>query len=151
MDPQPRGESVYRLSTTHVIRLIAPLELLIGVAWVVGALAGLSRGWLLALVLVTVAVGIVGACLFVRPPAVLTLTDDGFRIGLARTPGRTSAGWAEVESVGTVDASGVAVLVFVLADGGQSAVPLSLLGAQSIPAQSDVHERLNRAHGYRRL
>jgi hypothetical protein len=151
MEPQPRADSVYRLSTAHVIRLVAPLELLIGLAWIVGALVGLSRGWMLALVLLTVAVGIVGACLFVRPPAVLTLTDDGFRIGLARTPGRTSARWREVESVGTADASGVAVLVFVLADGGQSAVPLSLLGSHAAGAQSEVRERLNRAYGYRRL
>jgi hypothetical protein len=151
MDPQPRADAVYRLSTAHVIRLVAPFELLIGLAWVVGTLLGLSRGWMLALVLVTVAGGIVGAYLFVRPPAVLTLTDDGFRIGLARTAGRAWAAWREVESVGTADASGVAALVFVLADGGQSALPLSLLGSRSADAQSEVRERLNRAYGYRRL
>ena len=151
MDPQSRADSAYRLSTPHVIRLVAPFELLIGLAWIAAAFVGLSRGWMLLLVLVTVAVGVVGAYLFVRPPAVLTLTDVGYRIGFARNRGCTAAAWREVESVGTADASGVAVLVFVLADGSRSAVPLSLLGSRNADAQRDVHERLNRAYGYRRF
>ena len=151
MDPQPRADTAYRLSTAHVIRLVAPFELLLGLAWIAAAFVGPSRGWLLALVVLTVAIGLVGVAVFVQPPAVLTLTDDGYRIGLARNAGRTAAAWREVESVGTADASGVATLVFVLADGGRSAVPLSLLGRRNADAQRDVHERLNRAYGYRRF
>ena len=81
----------------------------------------------------------------------LTLTEAGYRVGFARDTGRRQASWREVESVGTADAAAVAVLVFTLADGGQSAIPVSLLGARNSEAQREVHERLNRAYGYRKF
>jgi hypothetical protein len=43
------------------------------------------------------------------------------------------------------------VLLVLLADGGRSALRLSLLGPRSAEAQREVHERLNSAFGYRRL
>jgi hypothetical protein len=150
MDGQPQADSVYRLGVAHVIRLVAPFEILVGVAWVVTAILGMPRAWTVALGVVTVAVAAGGAVLFARPPSVLALSEDGYRIGFARTTGRRAARWREVESVGTADVGGVAALVFALADGGQSAVPVSLLGARAGEAQREVHERLNRAFGYRR-
>jgi hypothetical protein len=151
MDPQPRAETAYRLSTAHVIRMLAPFELLLGVAWIATALVGPPRPWWVVLVVVTVVVALAGGYLLVRPPKVLTLTADGYRIGLARGAGRTAARWQEVESVGAAEVAGIPTLIFVLADGGRSALPLSLIGARNGEAQRDVHERLNTAFGYRRL
>jgi hypothetical protein len=151
MDGQPRRDTTYRLGIAHVIRLVAPFEILIGVAWVVTALAGMPRAWTLILVALTVCAAIVGTFVFARPPKVLTLTAEGYRIGFARAPGRSAASWRDVESVGTADAAGPAALVFALADGGQSALPLSLLGVRAAEAQHEVSERLNAAFGYRRL
>jgi hypothetical protein len=151
MDPQPRADSAYRLSTAHVIRLIAPFELLIGVAWIVTAVVGPSPGWWFALVAATVVVALAGGYLLLRPPTVLTLTADGYRIGVARGAGRAEARWRDVESVGAAEVGGIPMLIFVLADGGRSALPLSLIGPRNGEAQRDVHERLNTAFGYRRL
>ena len=151
MDPQPPADSAYRLSIVHVIRMVAPFEVLVGLAWIVTALLGLPHGWTLVLVGLTVALALAGAYLFIRPPTVLTLTEAGYRVGFARDTGRRKASGREVESVGTADAAAVAVLVFTLADGGQSAIPVSLLGARNSEAQREVHERLNRAYGYRKF
>src|SRR4051794_11918248 len=150
MDAQSRAGTTYRLSVAHVIRLVAPLELLVGLAWIVTAILGMPRLWTLVLVALTVAIAGAGTLLFVRPPLVLALTDDGYRIGFARSPGRAAASWREVESVGTADVRGVRALVFALADGERSALPLTLLGARSVDAQREVHERLNAAFGYRK-
>jgi hypothetical protein len=150
MDMQQSAVSVYRLSLAHVIRLVAPFELLIGVAWIVTALIGPGRGWLAALGVVTVAVAVAGVFLLVRPPRVLTLTADGYRLGAVPGVGRREASWREVESVGTADAAGVPVLLVRLAGGGRSALRLSLLSPRGAEAQRDVHERLNSAFGYRR-
>jgi hypothetical protein len=150
-DDADGADSVYRLSTAHAVRLVAPFEMLVGLLWIALAIAGLPRGWTHVLVAVTVGLGLAGAYVVMRPPAVLTLTDDGYRVGFARPRGRAAARWRDVESVQTADAPGVAVLVFALADGGRSTLPLSLLGRRSSVAQRDVNARLNRAHGYRRL
>jgi hypothetical protein len=151
MDPQPRADSAYRLSAAHVLRLVAPFELLIGVAWLAAALTEPPRGLVLALGIVTVVVALTGSALFVRPPRVLALTADGYRIGVVRGVGRTAAAWRDVESVATTEVAGAATLVIALSDGGRSALPLSFLGARKLEAQREVHERLNGAFGYRRF
>ena len=151
MVTQPPADSVYRLGTAHVVRLVAPFEVLIGIAWILTALMGMSHGWTVTLAVITVAVAVAGAYLFVRPPRVLSLTETGYVIGFVRTRGRAAARWREVDSVTSADAAGVPVLVFQLTDGGRSALPLSLLGARNGEAQREVHERLNNAYGYRRF
>jgi hypothetical protein len=151
MDVQPRADSVYRLSAAHVVRIVAPFEIVIGAAWIVLAILGLPRGWTEFLVAATIVVVVAGGLLFVRPPVVLRLTGDGYRIGFARSGGAVGARWREVESVRTGDAGDVAVLTFVLADGRRSTLPLSLLGPRRAEAQREVHERLNQAFGYRRF
>jgi hypothetical protein len=142
---------VYRLAAAHVLRLVAPFELLIGVAWLVAALTAPSRGLMLALGGATVVVAVAGLLLFARPPRVLTLTADGYRIGVVRGVGRSEAAWRDVESVATADVAGAPTLVIALADGARSAMPLSFLGARKVEAQREVHERLNSAFGYRRI
>jgi asparagine N-glycosylation enzyme membrane subunit Stt3 len=146
-----RTDSVYRLSTAHVLRLVAPMELLVGALWVVAGVAGLPPGWTAALAVVTVAVVVGAAVMFMRPPRVLTLTASGYRLGFGRRTGAAEATWRQVESVATAEVAGVPAMVFALADGGRSALALTLLGPRANDAQRDVHERLNSAFGYRKL
>jgi hypothetical protein len=151
MNPPQRAETAYRLSSAHVLRLVGPIAVLLGLAWVVCSLAGLARAWTVGIGAVSIAAAVVGAYLFMRPPRILTLTADGYRIGLVRGAGRAGASWREVESVGTADTASGPAMVFRLADGGRSVLPLSLLGPRKVDAQREVHERLNSAFGYRPL
>jgi hypothetical protein len=133
------------------MRIIGPLVLVLGAAWVVIAVAeitGTPRGLLALVTLVVVVAGLVA---LLRPPRVLTLTDEGYRVSLVRGAGVYRAAWTDVESVGTQTVGGALALVFSLKGGAHSAVPLTLLGQHNLAAQREVHQRLNDAHGYRRL
>ncbi len=109
-------------------------------AWAVGGLA------VLALALVAVAVR-----LLAFPPRLLTLTADHYAVHNIRGNPTASAAWADVASVSTRDIAGSAAVVIELADGRTSFVPVGLLGSRAVEAQREIHERLNNAHGYRRL
>jgi hypothetical protein len=146
-----RAVSIYRLSTAHVLRAIGPAVIMLGLLWVAVALLEpptVLRG-LLGLVTLA-ALGLSVGCLL-RPPRVLSLDQDGYRVSLVRGVGVSSAAWKEVESVGTELRGRTPSLRFTLSDERTSVVPLSLLGAQNVVAQREVHARLNEAHGYRQL
>jgi hypothetical protein len=146
-----RPSSTYRLSTAHVLRVLGPLVIALGALWMVVAiteLTGAVRG--LAALLTLVVVG-VGAVALVRPPRVLQLSADGYRVSLVRGAGVPRSSWPEVEAVGTQPGGTGPCLVLTLKGKQTTVVPLSLLGARSLEAQREVHERLNQAHGYRRL
>lgn len=150
-DSEGRLSSTYRLSRAHVARAVGPLSLALGVSWLLMTLLEASAPVRLTWALGTAA--LVGLCvlLFLRPPAVLRLTSDGFRVGFVRGADAKQASWPDVASVETSPVSGAVSLVLSLHDGRTSIVPLSLLGDRQEVAQQDVHERLNTAHGYRRL
>jgi hypothetical protein len=84
---------------------------------------------------------------FFRRPVVLTLDDDGYRSRTRSTGGLFTGGWLDVEDVRVADD----VLVFSLVDGGEQHMPLAFFGRDKMRLLHDINERLNAAHGYRRL
>lgn len=145
------GTTTYRLGFAHVLRLLGPAVIGLGVAWLL--LAALGGGGVLRglLALLTVVVVVAALVLLLRPPAVLRLSDDGYRITWIRGSGDPAASWGDVTGVGAQRVGDAMSLVFELADGRTSTLPLTLLGARNAEAQREVHDRLNTAHGYRRL
>lgn len=146
-----RADTRYRLSLAHVLRLVAPFVIGVGVLWVLFSLVGALDVVGIAWGAVTVLVALVALGLSLRPPVVLTLSAEGYRVGFARGSGQRTAPWRDVEDVATQPVHGTACLVMSLPDARSSVVPLSLLGARAVEAQREVHERLNTAYGYRRL
>jgi hypothetical protein len=145
------GTSAYRLSLAHVLRFVGPLVIAVGALWVVVALTGLT-GMARGLVALLTLVVILGALVAViRPPRVLTLTDDAYRISLVRGAGVARAPWRDVEAVGTQSVGGAPSILFTLKGDATSVLPLSLLGARNVDAQREVHQRLNDANGYKLL
>ncbi len=151
VEPRPAASSTYRLGTAHVLRVLGPLVIGLGFVWVVIAFTGLPDLVLVVLALVTVIVVAATAVLLLRPPRVLLLTAAGYRVSLVRGAGEPVAGWAQVESVDTRRVGDAVSLVISLEDGRSTVLPLTLLGLRHLEAQREVHERLNAAHGYRRL
>jgi hypothetical protein len=143
--------STYRLSTAHVLRAVGPLAIALGVVWVVAALVAPwpPLRWLLGIA--TLSFVAISAVALLRPPTVLRLSADGFRVSFVRGVGVAEAAWSDVETAGAERRSGTACLCIMLTDGRTSVVPLSLLGTRGGEAQRDLHGRLNAAHGYRRL
>ncbi|MBA2559127.1 MAG: hypothetical protein H0V07_04440 [Propionibacteriales bacterium] len=147
--------STYRWSRAALLRLMGIAAFAMGGGWVaIGVLSawrgmsplvgGIGAG--------LTAVVLLAACwFFVRPPRVLELTEDGYRVHHLRGGGVAAARWAEVQSVDARSSAAGAVLVVDLADGRSSVVPVSLLGSRAEEAQRDMHGRLNRAYGYRSL
>jgi hypothetical protein len=146
-----RSSSTYRLSTAHLLRSLGALVIGLGALWVVVAVSGLTGVIRGLLALVTLVIVLLALVLLVRPPRVLELSADGYRISLVRGAGVARSAWTEVESVGTQTRGSALCLVFNLKGEATSTLPLSLLGTRNVEAQREVHERLNDAHGYRRL
>ena len=150
MEPQA-GASTYRLGFGHILRLIGPAIIAVGVVWLVLAALG-ANGVLRGLAgLLTVVVVFGGLVLVARPPRILRLTADGYRISWVRGTGDPVAAWSQVEAVGTQRVGDAVSLVFELSNGRTSSLPLTLLGPRNAEAQREVHERLNAANGYRKL
>ncbi len=144
-------ETVYRWSRAFGLRIVGGAAMALAALWVLAAVLGFPA-WLL------VPLGVAGlialGCLMrlvVFPLPLLELTDNGYRVRNTRGPGVAAAAWADVESIASEDAGQGMVMVIRLTDGRSSLVPLSLLGVEAQPAEKDVHERLNRAFGYRPL
>lgn len=144
LDPRP-GMRLFGLRFVLAAVLVVVGWLLAGIfddgpglvaAWVVGALAGL-------LVVVSV-------LLLVRPPAVVRLDDEGYRLGRVPQGGVRKARWRDVSRATTADTIHGYALVISVGD-ETSTIPLLLVAARAGELQNEVNERLNRAHGYRRL
>jgi hypothetical protein len=150
-DGTHESSSTYRLSTSHVLRALGPVLIGLGVVWVVAALVSPwpPLRWLLGVA--TLVVAGIAAVGLLRPPTVLRLSLEGYRVSFVRGVGAAEAAWSAVETAGTERRSGTPCLRITLTDGRTSVIPLSLLGTRSGEAQRDVHVRLNEAHGYRRL
>ncbi len=151
MTPMAADVSTYRCSRAPGLRIVGLAMLPYAVLWLVAGLLGFP-GWAVwLLVLDAVVIGGLGLRLLVFPPKVLTLTGTGFRIHGVRGNTRPAADWTVVDGVTTTQVAGMPTVVIALTDGGTSILPLTLLGAQSMAAQREIHERLNSAYGYRRL
>ena len=103
------------------------------------------------LVVLSLVVLAVAGYLVAVPPAVLELSDQGYRIRNLRGGGTRAAAWKDVSSVTTGES--VAGPVLVLEGNGRapSVVPLELLGRRAAEAQDRVRELLDAAHGRRPL
>jgi hypothetical protein len=96
---------------------------------------------------------VLGLLLAGRPPLVVRLDDNGYRLGRLGGHGVRSAGWTDVDDVHAHDdagSRGTGSMLISLKSGGSSRVPLSLLPRRADDLQAEVSDRLNKAHGYRR-
>ena len=145
------GTSSYRVTRALLLRVGGPIVAVLGLAWVVVAVLDLSGGGRSVLLVMTVGVLAILGGLMARPPRLLDLSEDGFRVRLVRGVGASRAAWRDVESVETRTVRGAPSVVFSLSDGRVGVLPTALLGSRAIDAQRDIHARLNSAFGYRRL
>ena len=106
---------------------------------------------LLALAVLPLAVVAAAALLVVRPPTVLRLDAEGFSVHLLRVVGARAGRWSQLRDVATSARASGPVLVLRHQDGDTTGVPLGLLDAARVDVERDVHDRLNAAHGYRRI
>lgn len=84
-----------------------------------------------------------------KPPVVMTLTDTGYRASW-RAGGKNCRGtWAGLNKVRLSPDS--QYLVFEVVGQEEQIFWLALVGDQSTVLQSEIHHRLNNAHGYRPL
>lgn len=132
------------------IRFVVAAVLVVAAWLCAGAFSGPVR--LAALVLgVLACVIIVWSVLqLVRPPMVVRLDDDGYRLGRIPGGGVRQADWHEVAGATARETERGYALVLDLG-GRTSTVPLLLVAAKAVALQTEVSERLNRAHGYRKL
>ncbi len=151
MSTSTTAPSTYRLALAHVLRAVGPVLITAGLIGAGSALAEPPTLVRNSLALISLVLLAVCAVLVIRPPRVLVLGDDGYRIWWLSVGVERSVTWKQVETVETRLVGDTASLVFTLDDGRACVLALSLLGARSVEAQRDVHERLNAAHGYRRV
>ena len=141
---------VYRWPRARLVAVLGRLVVALGVLWVLVTIAvtawDLSGGWLLVLSLVSLGVLAAAAVLVARPPAVLELTDQGYRISNVRGAGTTAARWTDVTAVSTGESVAGPVLVLE-GRGDPSVVPLELLGPQATEAQQRVRALLDASNG----
>ncbi len=146
----------YRWSRALVLRPVGVVVAALGVVWVVGvAVVELTatgpEGAFVASLAVTGLILVAAVVAIARPPVVLDLSSERYRLRHLRGSGTPTAAWRDVESVVTRPSSAGAMVVFELAGGRQSVLPLALLGARAPEAEREIHDRLNTAHGYRAL
>lgn len=145
------GVSTYRVGQVAVLSVAGAALVLVGLLVVVAALLGFP-GW--SVVMLAVVGGawlVLVIALLLRRPVLLTLSPTSYRVHGVRGHQPNSRSWDEVTTVENVRVAGFPAVVVALADGSTSYVPISLLGAASMAAQRDMHERLNAAYGYRKL
>ena len=90
-----------------------------------------------------------------RPPAVLVLSDVGYRVRVVRGAGTTrEAAWTDVARVRRQRLAPGTCLVLSLNDGARTVVPVALLeggAAVGDRLETDLRSRLDLSHGQRRL
>ncbi len=157
MTTTPAGVSTYRWSRVFVLRIAGLLAMGLGVIWLVLVVASARLSWgadstaaRICGLLTVGAIAVLGV-LMLHPPRVLELSSAGYRLRHLRGGGVAAADWSRVESVDTREVPDGRAIVVQLSDSRTSTVPVMLLGARSVEAQREMHERLNAAYGYRRL
>ena len=110
---------------------------------------GRTLGWVF-LVLTTILV-VAAIWTMAVPPLVVVFTSQGFRLGRAASGEVKGAHWTTVETVDTDQGPVGTRLVITLESGKTGGIALMLLPRRANELQREVHERLNTAHGYRRL
>lgn len=147
--------AVYRLDLRHVLRLVG-LRLVIAAGLVVVAaillgFGGFAGAVAYALGVVVVVLVLLAVVPLVRPPSVVRLDGHGYRVRRVRDCGARSGAWTEIRRVDHKSGDLGQSLVIALEDGRTTYVPLVLVAGQATRMQRDIHDRLNAAHGYRKL
>jgi hypothetical protein len=146
-----RGTTSYRIDAAVVVRVVGSLFVVVGLAWVLVILTAGRSAALVAVAVVTVVLAAGAVWASIRPPRVLTLSEDGFRVSFVRGAGSKTGTWDEVEAVDAGLAGRSPSIVLTLTSGRSTVIPVSLLGRRNVEAQRDMHDRLNDAYGYRHL
>ena len=155
-------QSVYPLARAHTVsvlgRYVAAAGVVVVAVVLTAALTDDLPDWLAGVLLVVVAVALalaaVAAARVLRRPALLLLSDTGYRVRVLRRAGPTSAPWTDVTRVRREQLAPGLCLVLSLTDGARTVVPVRLLEGGTATAdrlEADLRARLDRAHGQRRL
>ena len=109
--------------------------------------------WLLAAVGVVLAVGLVRAAIqLARQPTVLRFDATGYRVSRqSGAKGVRRAEWREVERVRTDRIDGRDCVVLQLTTGATTQIPIGAVATPRAEWLADLDDRLNKAHGQRRL
>jgi MFS family permease len=109
--------------------------------------------WALVALGAVLVVGMVRALVqIVRQPVVLRMDRDGYRVG--RQSGATGvrhAPWRDVERVRREQRAGREYVVVQLRSAGSTQIPVRAIAAPPDAWLADLDDRLNQAHGQRRL
>ncbi len=147
--------SKYRLDRRFALQLFGWRMVLAGVfamaTFVSYGVGGFGRTLGLAFLLLTVLLVVAAIWTMAAPPVVVSLSTQGFRLGRPAGGVVKRAHWMSVDNVNTDEGPAGIRLVFTLDTGQTGDVPLMLLPLRADELQREVHERLNAAHGYRRL
>lgn len=152
----PAPPTTYRLDYRPGLRMFGIRFMLAAVlvfgAWLCIGLLGERAGQVVALVLGGLAalLVLVSVYLLVRPPVVVRLDGEGYRTGRVPRGGLRQASWTEVDGAVSKDTDFGYALVLQVGE-RTSTIPLLLVAANATRLRQDVSERLNHAHGYRRL
>ncbi len=142
---------VYRWPRHRLIRPLGRLVLGLGLLWLFASVLAAAtdaagRGLYLGLGVASLLILALAAARFAVPPAVLELSEEGYRVFNVRARGAASAHWSDVTSVSTGESVAGPVLVLEGRGRAPSVVPLVLLGAQAPDAQDRVRALLEAAH-----
>lgn len=153
----PSDVTRYPLSQAARAQAVGSLAVLTGI----GVLAGLGLGiagletlrWIAAGLTLLLALGLAVAVVrLVRPPVVLELADEGYRVRSLRGVGVRQAAWRDVRGVDSRSQGGQRVVIVRLNDGERTTcLPVRLVGAAPRTWLADLDVRLDAAHGQRRL
>ncbi len=147
--------TTYRMSRAVVLRVFGRSVFALGAVLLVGVVAGalidLPAGVIGGAVALAVVALLALTLLVARPPRLLALSTEGYSVHHVPASAVSAARWRSVGGVQTRDSPQGPLVVLALDDGRTSIVPVTLLGARATEAQREIHDRLNAAHGYRRL
>jgi hypothetical protein len=147
--------SDYHFRPSLVLRLAGGCLAILGVVLLVASVATIALDGPLTVVMTVTLAGavvVLGAAVVVtRLAPVLRLDAEGYRVRLIRHTGVSRSRWRDVEDVVTATLRGHDCVVVRLRDGGSTTVPLAVIGADRGALLADLHDHLDRAHGYRRL
>jgi hypothetical protein len=147
--------SQYRFAPAIAARivggLLVVLAILLAVATLVVAVAGLSVLVLAAAAAVGVAAVFAVGHLLTRRVAVVRLDAAGYRVRLVRGAGVHAAAWTEVQEAVTSTPHGLPVVLLKLVDGRTTTLPVTLLEVDREQFVRDLQSHLQRGQGLRPL
>jgi hypothetical protein len=116
-------------------------------------IGGAVAFWTLVAIGVVLVAGLVRAVTqIVRPPVVLSLEPNGYRVGRqSRATGVRRATWTEIERVRRDQRDGREYVVVQVRSRGSTEIPVQSIATPADEWLADLDDRLNRAHGQRRL